>query len=134
MKEIEKSKGQKDQVYQMALEHIQKACRSDGIDAALKYTLENGEQIELDGLLMCDRKGVGQQLAAQAGYPIICIPIGLDEDGIPVALSIHHRAWQEARLIKWASAIEKLVERVLGRPPCPTYRNPLSKIVPVKEV
>ena len=83
---------------------------------------------------MCDRKGVGQQLAAQAGYPIICIPIGLDKQGIPVALSIHHRAWQEALLVKWASAIEDLLREVTGHRACPTYANSSSKNIPINKV
>lgn len=28
---------------------------------------EDGQVVELDALLLCDRKGVGQQMAAQAG-------------------------------------------------------------------
>ena len=131
MLEVENSKGIQDEVYCRAVKHIQTACRRDGIDAALKHTLESGEQVELDGLLLCDRKGVGQQLAAQAGYPIICIPIGLDSKGIPVSLSIHHRAWNEASLVKWASAIEDLVRETLGHRTCPTYQNSLAKNIPV---
>lgn len=118
-------------MYKKALKHIRSACRQDGIDAALNYTLESGEEIELDGLLMCDRKGVGQQLAAQAGYPVICIPIGLDSTGMPVSLSVQHKAWKEATLIKWASAIEDVVKELSGHRACPEYMNSLSKNIPI---
>ncbi len=71
------------------------------------------------------------------------IPIGLDPDGMPVPLTLQHTAWQEDKLIKWASAIEDLlnhhnVERGippterrhrLGRVP-PTFMNHLSKNIP----
>ena len=53
--------------YFKALSYIRRKIREEGIDAALKHTTESGEVIELDALLLCDRKGVGQQLAAQAG-------------------------------------------------------------------
>ena len=132
LKEIIETQGRKDETYKSALQHMHTACRRDGIDAALKHTLESGEQVELDGLLMCDRKGVGQQLAAQAGYPIISIPLGLDDKGLPVQLSVHHKAWQEGLLVKWASAIEDMMNELLGRRPCPTYRNYWSKNIPVK--
>ena len=50
-----------------ALEYTQTKSRAEGIDAALNYTTSGGQDIQLDALLLCDRKGPGQQLAAQAG-------------------------------------------------------------------
>lgn len=67
LSEIARSKGQKTESYHQALQHIQKQSRQEGIDAALKHVTKDGETIELDALLLCDRKGAGQQLAAQAG-------------------------------------------------------------------
>src|SRR6266436_2595119 len=68
------------------------------------------EEIEtLDALLFCDVKAGGIQIAAQAGYPVITIPIGLDPDGMPVPLTLQHTAWREDKLIKWASSIEDLM-------------------------
>ena len=55
------------EVYFEALSYIRQKTREEGIDAALKHTTKSGEVIELDALLLCDRMGVGQQLAAQAG-------------------------------------------------------------------
>ncbi|KAL8701884.1 MAG: hypothetical protein Q9201_004670 [Fulgogasparrea decipioides] len=132
LREIAATRGEKDKTYQEALEYIQNTSRKKGIDAALKPVNRDNETIELDALLICDRKGAGQMLAAQAGYPIISIPIGVDATGLPVGLSIHHRARKEAELIKWASAIEDLVHHMDGWRPTPEYKEFMSKNIPVK--
>ncbi|KAL8902139.1 MAG: hypothetical protein Q9207_004858 [Kuettlingeria erythrocarpa] len=129
--EVVKSRGAEDQTYLKALHYTRHKCRVEGIDAALKFNDSSAGTVEVDALLLCDRKGAGQQLAAQAGYPIITIPIGLDTNGFPVSLSFHQRAWQEGKLIKWASAVEDLVHEVQGWRPTPEYRNFHSKNVPV---
>lgn len=121
--EIAESKGHKGSAYASSLGHIQKQTRRNGLDAALA---------DVDALLFCDRRGVGQQYAAQAGYPIICIPIGLDENGLPVSLSLQHSAWKEAELVKWASAIEDLWNKQNGWRATPSFRNHLAKNIPVK--
>lgn len=162
------TKGIKDETYYAALEHIQTQCRQNGIDAALrcpsgdaqgqaskhteKQEIENDPDV-LDALLFFDIKAGGIQIAAQAGYPVMTIPIGLDPDGMPLPLTLQHTAWQEDKLIKWASAIEDLLrahndkhpkepqppttskesqprtER-MGRIP-PTFKNHLRKNIPV---
>ncbi len=66
------------------------------------------------------------------GYPIICIPIGVDAAGLPFSLSIQHIAWKEDVLIKWASAIEDLVRTLDGGRPTPQYKNHLSKNLPIE--
>lgn len=121
----------------------------EGIDAALKHETANGESKEFDALLLCDREAPGQQMAAQAGrflshspsgftnnaysgYPIICIPIGTDAAGLPFSLSIQHSAWKEDVLIKWASAIERLVRTLHGERPTPQYQNHLAKNIPIE--
>ena len=132
-RECVETKGIKDATYDAALKHIQTQCRQNGIDAALQH----GEE-QLDTLLFCDVKGGGIQIAAQAGYPIISIPVGLDEDGMSVSLTLQHTAWQEDKLIKWASAIEDLLithqeqdqKKQLGRVP-PRFMNHMSKNIPV---
>ncbi|KIV97275.1 hypothetical protein PV10_01043 [Exophiala mesophila] len=148
------TKGIKDEIYHQALEHITKQCRGNGIDAALyRRTRVGGEPVppdkddhggqdsQFDALLFCDAKAGGIQIAAQAGYPIISIPVGLDPDGMPVALTLQHSAWQEDKLIGWASAIEDLIEHhvcqgqsgasdIRGRVP-PLFRNHLRKNIPV---
>jgi amidase len=114
-----------------ALNHIQTQCREHGVDAALNHIAADGKTIKLDALLLCDRLGPGQQIAAQAGYPVISIPIGLDDEGLPVGLSLQHTAWEEDTLIKWASAIESVVRETLGWRPTPTYNNHLAKNIPI---
>ncbi|KAK5095047.1 hypothetical protein LTR70_007177 [Exophiala xenobiotica] len=124
--------GRKDATYHSALKHIQKQTRTNGIDAALRYTdTENNAVVELDALLFCDRRGAGQQYAAQAGYPIICIPIGLDEDGLPISLSIQHSVWKEDQLIKWASAIEDAWNAKNGWRAIPTFKHLTAKNIPI---
>lgn len=61
------TKGKKDETYHNALEYTQRKSRAEGIDAALRYVTAEGEEAEFDALLLCDRKGPGQQMAAQAG-------------------------------------------------------------------
>ncbi|KAH9908520.1 amidase [Xylariomycetidae sp. FL2044] len=127
--EVAASKGIKDSTYQSALAHIQKQTRENGIDAALSY-----RGARLDALLFCDRRGIGQQYAAQAGYPIICIPIGLDDKGLPVSLSVQHTAWKEAELVRWASAIEDLWRKANEPRAIPTFRNIHAKNIPIEKV
>jgi amidase len=134
LEEVVNSKGIQDSTYHQALEHIHKQTRENGIDAALQYTNSEGKSSQLDALLMCDRRGVGQQYAAQAGYPIIVIPIGLDSNGIPVGLSLHQTAWKEAELVKWASAIEHVWNERNGWRATPTYRNHLAKNIPIDKI
>lgn len=138
------TKGIKTPAYHAALKHTQSQCREHGIDAALA---SHGE--ELDALLFCDIKRGGIQIAAQAGYPVLTIPVGLDPDGMPVPLMLIHSAWQDDKLVKWASAIEDLLvhkqallvrmngdkqlerSQRLGRIP-PTYIDHLRKNIPVE--
>ncbi|KAL9625937.1 MAG: hypothetical protein Q9204_007717 [Flavoplaca sp. TL-2023a] len=128
------SQGRKDTAYHKAFQHTQYQCREQGIDAALRFNCADSDGVEFDALLLCDHKGAGQQLAAQAGYPIVTIPIGLDSHGLPVGLSFQHRAWEEQTLIKWASAVEDLVREVQGWRPTPEYRNFRSKNIPVDPI
>ncbi len=123
------TKGVKDETYYAALHHIRRQCRQNGIDSALQHPHDEDET--LDALLFCDMKMAGQCIAAQAGYPIISVPIGLDPDGMPVGLTLQHSAWEEARLVKWASAIEDSVRDRQGPRATPSYKDHLRKNVPV---
>jgi len=108
--------------------YTRRKCRVAGIDGASQ---QEGLR-PFDALLLCDGKAVGQQVAAEAGYPIICIPIGVDEEGLPVSLSIQHSAWMEAELVKWASAIEDAVRTENPWRPLPQYRNATAKNIPIE--
>ncbi|KAI4253847.1 MAG: hypothetical protein L6R42_007428 [Xanthoria sp. 1 TBL-2021] len=121
--EIIKPRGMKDETYSKALQYTRYQSRNQGIDAALHFNKDASGTAKFDALLLCDHKGAGQQLAAQAGYPIITIPIGIDRDGFPISLSFQHKAWQERTLIKWASAVDDLIHEVQGWRPTPEYRN-----------
>lgn len=55
------------ETYSKALQYTRHKCRVEGIDAALKFGDDGVGTTEFDALLLCDHKGAGQQLAAQAG-------------------------------------------------------------------
>ncbi|KAI0100849.1 amidase [Nemania sp. FL0031] len=108
--------GIEDETYRSALEFIRRKTRDKGIDAALSY---DGEL--LDGLLVPVQAddGVAMQIAAQAGYPMITIPVNVGDDGVPFGLAIIQTANREDKLIKYGAAIEKIV----GGRPRPGFRN-----------
>ena len=122
--------GVRDATYWQALEWCQSNTRN-GIDAALSY---NGHT--LDALLVPPNVGQTYQIAAQAGYPVITVPAGVHaESGMPFGLALMQSAWQEGKLIKWASAIEDLVQSEgaaleLGRT-LPQWRGYLERNIPV---
>ncbi|KAF2657634.1 amidase signature enzyme [Lophiostoma macrostomum CBS 122681] len=128
---IAEHKGQKDQTYSDALEYIRRKTREEGIDGALRHVTKDGVEIQLDSLILCDWRLVGQQIAAQAGYPTITLPIGVDKDGMPIGLTLQQTAWKEGPLIKWGSAIEDVRNDLVGGRSLPTYRDHLAKNIPI---
>ncbi|KAJ3553172.1 hypothetical protein NPX13_g10945 [Xylaria arbuscula] len=100
------SKDDSEALYRKALEYNRRKSREEGIDAAMALGRD-----ELDGLLVPVQAegGVACSVAAKAGYPMITIPVGVGDDGVPFGMGIIHKGWQEAKLIKFASAIEDLV-------------------------
>lgn len=62
--QIVESGGKDTETCCQALDYIRQKCRTEGIDAALQDK-KIGENF--DALVLFDRKGAGQQLAAQAG-------------------------------------------------------------------
>ncbi|MCJ1356722.1 MAG: hypothetical protein MMC33_006717 [Icmadophila ericetorum] len=101
------TKGVMDDTYYQALEFCQTSTRSGGIDAALHH---NG--IQISALLVPPDVGQTYQIAAQAGYPVITLPAGVNAGtGMPFGLALMSTAWSEATLIKYASAIEDLQSR-----------------------
>ncbi|KAK6856332.1 hypothetical protein PG995_006519 [Apiospora arundinis] len=79
-----------------------------GIDSALMH---KGRQ--LSGLLVPPDVGQTYQIAAQAGYPMLTIPAGvhMSSTGMPFGLALMQTAWAEAKLVRWASAIEDLLQQ-----------------------
>jgi len=70
-------KGIGDSAYRAALAHIHKQTRQNGIDAALHHVFPSGEP----AALQCSSCATSSASAAQGGYPIVVMPIGLDGDG-----------------------------------------------------
>jgi amidase len=112
------SKDEDETIYKRALEYIQRESRERGINAALRSGDNN---TTLDGLLVPLQAdgGVACSLAAKAGYPMITIPVGVNDIGVPFGLGIIQMAWKENLLVKYGSAIEDLV----GPRKRPTFRN-----------
>ena len=100
------SKDGDDEVYSKALEYVVRKSREEGIDAAMRH----GED-ELNGLLvpLQAEGGVACSVAAKAGYPMITIPVGVNDIGVPFGIGIIQTAWKEDLLIKYGSAIEDLI-------------------------
>lgn len=68
----------------------------------------NGQK--LDALLVPLDVGQTYQIAAQAGYPMITVPAGVNfETGMPFGLALMQTVWREDALVMWASAIEDLM-------------------------
>lgn len=111
------SKDCDDAVYFNALEYIVRKSREEGIDAAMRH----GEG-KLDGLLvpLQAEGGVACSIAAKAGYPMITIPVGVNDIGVPFGMGIIQTAWKENLLLRYGSAIEDLI-RTRHRP---TFLNP----------
>lgn len=128
------TKGIQDETYFQALNFTQTTTKR-GID----YALTAYSDKPLSGLLVPPDVGQTYQIAAQAQYPMITIPAGyhnlMGDHGMPYSLGIMQTMWGEAEMIKWASAIEDLinVERAaigVGRKR-PTWLGYLQKNLPV---
>ncbi|KAJ0417486.1 amidase signature domain-containing protein [Aspergillus carlsbadensis] len=103
------SKGIMDETYYQALGFCRRTSREEGIDSALNLNKNKNNTTPLDGLLVPADVAQSLQIAAQAGYPAITIPAGTsDKSGMPYGLAILGTAFSEARLVRWASAIEDL--------------------------
>jgi len=100
------SKDWPEDAYLKALEYIRRKSREEGIDAALRHNGDN-----LDGLLVPLQAdgGVACSLAAKAGYPMITIPVDVNDMGVPFGMCIIQTAWKEHLLVRYGSAIENLV-------------------------
>lgn len=75
----------------------------------------------LDGLLVPLQAdgGAACSVAAKAGYPMITIPVGVNDAGVPFGLGIIQTGWKEHLLVKYGSAVEDLV----GSRKRPTFQN-----------
>ncbi|KAI9703714.1 MAG: hypothetical protein M1836_007484 [Candelina mexicana] len=124
------TKGIRDENYWQALAFTQSSTREGGIDAALMH---DGKM--LDGLLVPPDVGQTYQIAAQAGYPMIILPAGINKvSSMPYGLAIMNTAWSEGALIKWASAIEDLqlsTSNTTYKRTLPTWKGYKQRNIPV---
>ena len=130
------TKGVRNDTYYEVLAFCQRTTREEGIDAALAYHYPNGSRIQLSALLVPPDVGQTYQVAAQAGYPMITVPAGVNtETSMPFGLALMQTAWKEAELVRWASAVEDVVlrtgkEKGLGRS-LPEWHGYLERNIPV---
>ena len=106
----------------LALQHL--LTRQQGIDAVMDannldalVTPFQGPVYKVDWLYgdpFARQSAYASTPAAQAGYPIICVPMGFVFD-LPIGMSFTGRAWSEPTLIKVASGFEAITRA--RRPP-----------------
>jgi amidase len=102
-----------DKAYVDALRKGQRLARSEGIDAVMdKHSLDAvvaptaGPPWVVDLANGDHFTGGSSTPAAVAGYPSVCLPMGMSF-GLPVGMSFIGRAWSEATLIRLAYAFEQ---------------------------
>lgn len=104
------TQGIQDETYFQALNFTQSTSR-----AGINYALTAYSNTPLSGLLVPPDVGQTYQIAAQAQYPMITIPAGyhdqMGDHGMPYGFAIMQTMWGEPELVKWASAIEDLIEK-----------------------
>lgn len=101
-----------DSTYHQALTFTQTSTRALGID----YALTHYQADPLSALLVPPDVGQTYQIAAQAGYPVITLPAGINgTTSMPFGLALMGTAWSEAQLIRCASAVEDLGMRSGGK-------------------
>lgn len=110
------TKDQDNEVYTKAFAYIRQKSREEGIDAALRHP--SGDLVSLLVPLQADG-GAACSIAAKAGYPMITIPVGVNDYGVPFGLGIFQTTRREYSLVKYASAVEDLV----GPRHRPTFLN-----------
>jgi amidase len=94
-----------DSTYHQALTFTQTTTRALGID----YALTHYQTDPLSALLVPPDVGQTYQIAAQAGYPVITLPAGINRTtSMPFGLALMGTAWSEAQLVRCASAVEDL--------------------------
>jgi amidase len=110
-----------EEAYVTALETNLRLARTDGIDATLrKHDLDaivapTGGPAWLIDTVHGDYGVSGcSSPAAVAGYPHVTVPAGY-ADGLPIGLSFFGGAWEEAKLIRFAFAFERMTKA--RRPP-----------------
>ncbi|KAF6824070.1 amidase family protein [Colletotrichum plurivorum] len=121
------TKGEKDETYYQALEFTQRTAR-EGINNALT----SADGTKMSGLLVPANVGQSYQTAAQAGYPMAAVPVGIHQKtGMGVALGLVQTAYGEAELVRWGSAVEDLLRGTEYKRALPRWYNHLERNIPV---
>ncbi|PYH49294.1 amidase family protein [Aspergillus saccharolyticus JOP 1030-1] len=123
------TKGVMNETYWQALAYCHRTSREEGIDAALRW---NGHNIT--ALLAPPDFAPSVEIAAQAGYPIVTLPAGINADShMPYGLALFGTAFSESTLIKYASAIEdlQLSSQTPWKRSLPTWSGYLERNIPV---
>ncbi|KAK4569800.1 hypothetical protein LTR86_002769 [Recurvomyces mirabilis] len=118
------------ETYYQALDFCHRTSRVDGIDYALA---NNGSAVDL--LLAPPDVGPSYQIAAQAGYPVVTIPAYVHSlSGMPYGFSFMGTAFSEAKLVKYASAVEDLLKstnsKYQRKNTPPSWQGYLERVVP----
>lgn len=121
------TKGEEDETYHAALEFMQSSTRR-GIDSALR---NSGRAV--DALLVPTDVQQAGSVAAQAQYPVITVPTGVNatRTGMPFGLMLMGTAWGESNLIRLASAVEDALRADGSQRPLPQWRDRQRRVVPV---
>jgi len=124
------TQGIMNETYYQALDFCHRTTREDGIDYALA---NNGSAVDL--LLAPPDVGPSYQIAAQAGYPVVTIPAYVHSlSGMPYGFSFMGTAFSEAKLVKYASAVEDLLKstnsKYQRKNTPPSWDGYLERVVP----
>ncbi|KAI1364855.1 amidase family protein [Xylaria arbuscula] len=124
------TKGVEDDLYRSALSFTQSTSRR-GIDSALG--IGRDREKPLDALLVPTDLQQAASVAAQAGYPLITVPAGVNNTrtGMPYGLMLMGTAWSEAVLIKWASAVEDTIVTHKGKRALPQWKDSRRRVLPI---
>lgn len=85
---------------------------------------KTGAPLDVDGRTVpyADPIGIFNTGMALAGTPCIVLPIGSDQNGLPVGVQIHARRQADARLLDMVEAIEREVTGPV-EPVTPTHES-----------
>lgn len=124
----QETKGEYDEVYFQALNFVQSSSRT-GINDALRLS---DPRKQLDALLVPPDVGQSYQTSAQAGYPVLTVPVSeSEESGMPFGLALLQTAFGEKELVKYGSAIEDLLAGTKFGRSEPKWRGYLQRNLPV---
>lgn len=86
----------------------------------------NQTELEIDGSIVNPRLGQGRftRLSNLTGLPSVSVPVGLDSNGMPLAIQLLGQAHEEAVLLRAA----RVLERNFSPLHCGTFRSPLELI------